>query len=98
MCSSEKPVMASPMATSHRASTTWVKRPTMGSAIKTTRLPGRKHQPAQQGRVAHKRLQEQGQQHGAAVEHEPQHEHGEGGEGEVPVFEHAQIHHGIIAV
>ena len=45
MCSSDTPVMPSPMAISKRGSTDWVKRPTMGSASSTTRLPGESTRP-----------------------------------------------------
>ena len=45
MCKSERPVIPSPNATIQRASTFWVRRPTIGSARMVKMLPGESTSP-----------------------------------------------------
>ena len=55
--------------------------------------------PARQGGViAHEGLEEQGQEHDAAVKDEPEEEHDGHPGGVIPLLEEAQVHHGVLGL
>ena len=56
----------------------------------------RKHQAAEQGGISEQRLQKQGQQGGAPVEDESQHQHGHRGEHEIALFEDVEVDHRVL--
>ena len=87
---------STPKITSQRGWYLRSRMPTSGMQMHDRDAARREHQSAEHRRIPEQRLQEQRQQRGAAVQHEAEHQHRNRAQHEIPLFQDAEIDHGML--